>query len=248
VAKPSGYELYYWPNIQGRGELVRLALEDAGAPYRDVARAPGKDGGGAGAVVRALEGLGKGALRPFAPPILKDGRTVVAHVANILAYLGPRHGLVPEDERSRVDAMTVQLTITDFLAEVHDVHHPIAVSLYYEDQKREAKRRAEELRKNRIPKFLGWFESVLAANARSRKRWMIGASASYVDLSLFQVMAGLAYAFPRTYRRVTRKTPGLVALAARVAERPRIAAYLASPRRIPFNEDGLFRHYPELDP
>jgi hypothetical protein len=42
-------------------------------------------------------------------------------------------------------------------------------------------------------------------------------------------------------------TPELLALRERVRELPRIAAYLASGRRMPFNQDGIFRRYPELD-
>ena len=240
------YELYYWPTIQGRGEFVRLALEDAGVRYRDVAREPASKGGGMPALTKILEGK-KGALRPFAPPVLKDGRLLVPHVANILAYLAPKHGLVPRDAASRVEALAIELTVTDLVAEVHETHHPVGVGLYYDDQKKEAKRRSQEFRDERLPKFLGWFEDVLHANGAGRGRFFVGSRHSYVDLSAFQVMCGLEYAFPKAYLRVTKKTPGMVALRQRVAERPNIAAYLASPRRIGFNTDGIFRYYPELD-
>ena len=236
------YELYYWPTIQGRGEFVRLALEEAGAPYVDVARLA-KPHGGIAVMMKLLED-GGGDLEPFAPPVLKSGDLVIAQTATILAYLGPRHGLVPDDERSRVHAQQLQLTIADLVAEAHDAHHPIAGSLYYEDQKREARKRSAAFVKERIPKYLGYFERVLAQNGGEH---LIGAALSYVDLSMFQVLAGLAYAFPNALARLARRVPLLCALRERVAARPRIAAYLASERRLAFNEEGIFRHYPELD-
>lgn len=235
-------ELYYWPMIQGRGEFVRLALEEAGARYVDVAR--GK--GGMAAMQRFLDGAHPGAL-PFAPPFVKVGRTVVSQTANVLAFLAPRLGLVPDDEGLRAQASQIQLTIADLVAEVHDTHHPIASSLYYEDQKKEAKRRASDLVDARLPKYLGWLEDVLARNRQSRGRWLVGRDRTYADLSAFQVVAGLRFAFPNALARLERKLPYLVALHDRVTARPRIAAYLASERRIPFNQHGIFRHYPELD-
>jgi glutathione S-transferase len=231
------YQLYYWTGIQGRGEFVRLALEDADADYVDVAREEGDD-----AIMPFLRGQMPGA-RPFAPPFLKAGRLVIAQTAGILAYLGPRHGLVPKSELARLYAHQLQLTISDLVAEAHDTHHPIASGLYYEDQRPAAKQRAEDFRKQRMPKFLGYFEDVLD---KAGGRHALGRH-SYVDLSLFQVMSGLSYAFPKAMQRLRRKLPRLSALAERVAERPRLAAYLASPRRIPFNEMGIFRRYPELD-
>jgi glutathione S-transferase len=235
-------ELYYWPMIQGRGEFVRLALEEAGARYVDVAR--GKNG--MRAMQRFLDGAQPGAL-PFAPPFVKVGRTVVSQTANVLAFLAPRLGLVPDDEALRAEAAQIQLTIADVVAEVHDVHHPIASSLYYEDQKGEAKRRAQSFVDERMPKYLGWLDNVLARNRRSRGRWLVGRELTYVDLSAFQLVAGLRYALPNATAKCERALPRLVALHDRVAERPRIAAYLASERRIPFNDSGIFRHYPELD-
>jgi glutathione S-transferase len=231
------YRLYYWPGIQGRGEFVRLALEDAGADYVDVAREQGD-----AAIMGFLQGKQPGAL-PFAPPFLKDGRLVIAQVANILAHLGPTLKLVPASASARHYANQLQLTIADLVAEVHDTHHPIASNLYYKDQRTEAARRAGDFRHNRLPKFLGYFEQVLA---RGNGRQALAAH-SYVDLSLFQIMSGLDYAFARAMKKMRRKVPRLVALTERVSQRPRVAAYLASPRRVAFNEDGIFRHYPELD-
>lgn len=231
------YELYYWTGIQGRGEFVRLALEDAGAAYIDVARNKGD-----GIMSAFLQGKQPGG-RPFAPPFLKSGRLVIAQVANILHYLGPRLDLVPESESRRILAHQLQLTITDLVAEVHDSHHPVASGLYYKDQKREARRRAQDLREVRLPKFLGYFEQELE---RGGGRHMLREH-SHVDLSLFQLMAGLEYALPRAMKRLGRNLPLLRTLVRRVAERPRIAAYLESPRRLAFNQDGIFRHYPELD-
>ena len=236
------YELYYWPSIQGRGEFVRLALEEAGADYVDVARRPR---GGMPALLRLIEGKGV-SQPPFAPPALKAGKLLVAQTANILLFLGPRHGLAPASEAGRLWTHQLQLTIADFVDEAHDTHHPISNGLYYEEQRPEARARAAHFLKSRAPKYLGYFERVLSANP-SGPRHLVGARLSYADLSLFQIVAGLRYAFPRAMRRLERQHPLLVALHARVAARPRIAAYLASDRRVPFNEDGIFRHYPELD-
>ena len=234
--------LYYWPTIQGRGEFVRLLLEDAGADYVDVARTKG----GMAAMSRFLAGNEAGAL-PFAPPFVAVGDAVVAQTANILAFLAPKLGLVPDDETLRAEASQIQLTIADVVGEAHDTHHPIAGGLYYEDQKREAKRRAEDFVKARMPKYLGWLEDVLARNAKSGGQGLVGRELTYVDLSAFQVVAGLRYAFPNAMARLERKLPRLVALHDRVAARPRIAAYLASERRLPFNQEGIFRRYPALD-
>lgn len=231
------YELYYWSGIQGRGEFVRLALEDAGADYVDMARKHGDD-----VMSPFLDGDRPGA-QPFAPPFLKAGRLVIAQVANILHYLGPRLALVPDSESGRLHALQLQLTIADVVAEIHDSHHPVASGLYYEDQKAEAGRRASDLRETRLPKFLGHFEQVLK-NAGGRH--MLRAH-SFVDLSLFQLIAGLDHAFPNAMKRLDRKLPLLRGLHERVAQRPRVAVYLASPRRLAFNRNGIFRHYPELD-
>jgi glutathione S-transferase len=236
------YELYYWPSIQGRGEFVRLALEEAGADYVDVARRPGK-GGGVPAMVKLLEGT-RVQQPPFAPPFLKAGDLIIGQTANILLYLGPRHGLAPRREGARLWTNQLQLTISDFVAEVHDTHHPIAAGLYYEDQRPAAKRRAADFLKSRAPKFLLYLERVLE---HSGGPYLLGRTLTYADLSLFQVVDGLRYAFPKAMRRLEKKVPRVVALHDRVAARPRIAAYLRSGRRITFNQSGIFRHYPELD-
>lgn len=239
------YELYYWDGIQGRGEFVRLALEEAGAAYVDASRGSEKDGMGTAAMVRILRSKAEAHI-PFAPPFLRDGDLLISHVANILMYLGPRLGLAPEDEAERYVANGLQLTITDFVAEVHDTHHPIATSHYYEDQKREAKARSMDFIKNRMPKFLGYFERVMQQNPKGQKH-VIGEGLSYVDLSLFQVVEGLRYAFPNAMAGFAMIYPSLAALHELVAKRPNIAAYLLSERRLAFNEDDIFRHYPELD-
>lgn len=234
------YELHYWPTIQGRGEFVRLALEEAAVPYVDVAR---QDDG------RKMERLlaDRSIPRPpFAPPFLKVGRQMIAQTASILLFLGERHRIAPKDDAGRVWTQQLQLTLADLVAEVHDTHHPIASSLYYAQQKREAKRRAKHLVAERLPKYLGYFEEVLERNPGGPDH-LVGARVSYADLSLFQVAAGLQYAFPNAMKRLSRRLPRVMALHTQVAQQPRIAAYLASPRRIPFNEEGIFRHYPELD-
>jgi glutathione S-transferase len=238
------YELYYWPTIQGRGEFVRLALEEGGARYRDVARESGR-GAGMPAMLALLH-RGRLARPPFAPPFLKAGRLIIGQTANILQFLGPRHGLVPRDAGARLWVHQLQLTVTDFLVEVHDTHHPISGSLYFEEQRKEARRRSADFLKARVPKFLGYFDDVMGRSGR-RARFLTGSKLTYADLSLFQVIAGLSYAFPKSATELARKYRRLFVLREHVQERPRIAAYLASPRRIAFNNDGIFRHYPELD-
>jgi len=232
------YELYYWPSIQGRGEFVRLALEEAGADYVDVAR---RDGG-VDLLTAALE---VGDHPSFAPPFLKAGKQTIGQVANILLYLGEQHGLAPRTEPGRLWVHQLQLTIADLVTEAHDTHHPIASMLYYEDQKPEAKRRAADFVETRIPKFMAYFARLLA-NPEPRD-YLLGERVSYADLSLFQVIEGLRYAFPNAMKKIEQEHPELTGLRDRVAARPKIAAYLASPRRIPFNQDGIFRRYPELD-
>jgi glutathione S-transferase len=239
------YELYYWPEIQGRGEFVRLALEDAGAKYVDVARLPARGGGGTSTMMRFLENRSV-ERPPFAPPFLKAGKLVMAQTANILLYLGPRLGLVPKTEASQIWAHQLQLTVADWLGEVHDTHHPISSGMYYEEQKREAKRRAAGFRDERLPKFLEYFEQALKRNATGAN-CLVGKAVSYADLSLFQMIEGLRYAFPRTMARLESKYPRTVSLHDTVSTRRRLAAYLSSPRRLPFNQQGIFRHYPELD-
>jgi glutathione S-transferase len=235
------YKLYYWPDIPGRGEFVRLALEEAGVAYRDVAR----DSEGMAEIIAMLEDESI-SHPPFAPPFLADGDMIIGQTAAILLYLGDRHGLAPKAAKNRLWAHQLQLTIADLVTEAHDTHHPISLDLYYEDQKKEALLRAKSFREQRIPKFLGWFETILARNPKGAA-YLVGASISYADLSLFHLIEGLSYAFPRTMRRVLRDTPHLIAHRDAVAERPRIKAYLASERRLAFNEDDIFRHYPELD-
>jgi glutathione S-transferase len=235
------YELYYWPTIQGRGEFIRLALEEAGANYVDVARRPGK--GGMQAMMTLLDGK-RIARPPYAPPFLKAGSTIIAQTALILFYLGPRLNLAPRDEAGRLWAHQLELTISDLVVEIHDTHHPISGWLYFEEQRPAARRRTKDFWRYRVPKLLGYFERVLQRNGGS---YLVGRRLSYVDLSLFQIVEGLRYAFPKRMKRFERKIPGLVGLHDRVAKRPRIAAYLASTRRIPFSQWGIYRYFKELD-
>jgi glutathione S-transferase len=232
------YELYYWPGIQGRGEYVRLAMEEAGADYADVARSER----GMAAMMRMMEA--RSGTPPFAPPFLKAGKLVIGQTANILLYLGSRHGLAPKPEAGRLWVHQLQLTIADLVLEIHDTHHPLGPSLYYEDQRAPAKKRSEEFWNERVPKYLGYFERLLKGNGAS---YVTGRRLTYVDLSLFQIVEGLRYAFPKRMKAFERNIPGLLGLRDRVAARPNIRAYLESDRRIPFNEEGIFRHYKELD-
>jgi glutathione S-transferase len=230
------YELYYWPSIQGRGEYVRLALEEAGAEYADVAR-------GARGTASMMKLMQQPGTPPFAPPFLKAGKLVIGQTANILLYLGSRHGLAPKTEAGKLWVHQLQLTITDLVLEVHDTHHPLGPSLYYEDQRAAARKRTDEFWDQRVPKYLGYFEGLLKDNGGA----VTGRRITYVDLSLFQIVEGLRYAFPNRMKAFERKISRVVELRDRVAARPNIKAYLASDRRIAFNEDGIFRHYKELD-
>jgi glutathione S-transferase len=235
------YELYYWPTIQGRGEFVRLALEEGGADYVDVARRRGKSG--VPAMMKILENQ-RLPRPPYAPPFLKAGNTVIAQTALILHYLGPRLGLAPRDEAGRLWAHQLQLTVTDLVVHIHDTHHPVSGWLYYEEQKPAAKRRTADFWRYRMPKFFGYFERVLKNNGG---KFMVGRRLSYVDLSMFQLIEGLRYAFPKRMKRFEKRVPLLVALHDRVAARPRIKAYLDSKRRIPFSQWGIYRYFKELD-
>jgi glutathione S-transferase len=237
------YELFYWPEIPGRGEFVRLALEDAGAPYTDVARQPK----GTAAMMQFMRGAAnvEFSALPFAPPFLRAGKLVIAQTSAILHYLGPRLGLEPANEAGRFAALTYQLTIADLVAEAHDTHHPVGVGEYYEDQKPEAARHSAQFIAERMPKFLGYFDKVLGRS--KQQKYLIGRACSYADLSLFQAFEGLRYAFPNGFKSLEKRVPRVAELAARVSERPRLAKYLQSPRRLAFNEQGIFRHYPELD-
>ena len=239
------YELHYWPTIPGRGEFVRLALEAAGASYVDVARVPADKGQGVPALLRTMNDQ-SARQPPFAPPFLKDGDFVVGQTAAILQYLAPALKLVGRSEQARTWTLQIQLTIADIVTEVHDTHHPVASGLYYEDQKAEALRRAADFCSERMPKFIRWFERILLQNAAGH-RFLVGNRLSYADLSLFHLVQGLRYAFPQAAERTLSAAPLVLALHGRVASQPRVAAYLKSDRRLPFNEEGIFRHYPELD-
>jgi len=239
------YELYYWDGLQGRGEFVRLALEEARADYVEITREPEADGLGTGAMMKLLRSKSE-AHPPFAPPFLKDGDLLISQTANILMYLGPKLGLAPRDEGLRYVANGLQLTIADMVTEAHDTHHPLASGLYYEDQKDAAKIRAHDFIDHRIPKFMGYFERVLKQNPDS-DRYMVGHGLTYVDLSMFQLIDGLFYAFPHATQRFGEHYPLLTALHDTVIQRPNINAYLESGRRLTHNESCIFRHYPELD-
>ncbi len=232
------YELYYWPAIQGRGEFVRLALEEAGADYVDVGRKRGRE------AVEKFFARQREPHPPYAPPALKAGNRVIGQTANILLYLGARHGLAPKDEAGALWAHQLQLTIADMVTHIHDTHHPVSGWLYYEEQKPAAKRRTADFWRYRMPKFMGYFERVIALSGGPH---LLGKRLSYIDLSLFQIVEGLRYAFPKRMKRFEKRIPRVVALRDRVAKRPRIAAYLASKRRIPFSQWGIYRYFKELD-
>ena len=231
------YDLWYWPGIQGRGEFVRLVLEGAGIPYRDRAREDGAE-----ALINDMHR--RGGFAPFAPPYLVDGDFAIAQVAHILAWLTDRHGLGSGALDTDLQLIQLQLTVTDLVAEAHNVHHPVGADKYYHEQKDEALIAAASFRNARLPKYLGYFEGALGVNEGP---FVLGETWSHVDTSLFQLVEGLRYAFPRRMAALEADHPRLRAVHDAVAGIDRIAAYLASDRRLAFNEDGIFRHYPELD-
>ncbi len=233
--------LIYWPVLQGRGEPVRLLLEDAGLEYVDVARLPEDEGGGFASILAYRRGEVDGFL-PYAPPILEDGSLRIAQTANILMYLAQRYELLPPGEHVPWQLNQLMLTVMDVFAEAHDTHHPVSAALYYEDQKTEAVAAATAFVRERLPAYAAYFERVLE---RSGGPFVLGDVCTYVDLSLFQLAEGLAFAFPRAFAAVER--PRWARVVERVRARERVAAYLASERRLPFNADGIFRAYPELD-
>ncbi|MBI4814756.1 MAG: glutathione S-transferase family protein [Deltaproteobacteria bacterium] len=236
------YELFYWPGIQGRGEFVRLAFECVGAPYEDVARRPESAGGGSKAIIEILQDESGASV--FAPPILRHGARLVSHTANILAYVGPRLGLVGESEVARDTAHQLQLTVTDFVAEIHNTHHPVSPSLYFEDQVEEAKRATHHFLESRMPKYLRHFEKTAT---RSGGPWILGDAMTYVDLSMFQLHEGLSYAFPQSFVTFRARIPHLVSIVEAVRRLEQVQKYLSSERRLSFNQHGLFRRYPELE-
>ncbi|HYB65612.1 MAG TPA: glutathione S-transferase family protein [Steroidobacteraceae bacterium] len=239
------YHLYYWPGIQGRGEFVRLALEEGGARYVDVAAMPERRGGGVPAILKMLEARGV-PRPPFAVPVLEAGRQLIAQTPNILLYLGGKLRLAPGDEAGRLWTHQLTLTILDLYAEIFATHHPLGDGYAYEEQRAAARRRTRYFLRVRLPKFLGYFDRVLELN-RAHRPWMAGARLSYADLAMAEVIAGLTYALPKATARALRRRPRLSALHDAVFARPRIARYAASGRRLPFNNEDLFRHYPELD-
>lgn len=230
------YRLWYWPGIQGRGEFVRLPLEAAGIEYEDCARDQGAEA--------MTADMKRHARAPFAPPYLDIGGQRIAQVATILLYLGDRHALAPSNMADRYWVHQLQLTIADMVAEVHNIHHPVEMMAYYEDQKAEAARAAKQFREQRIPKFLDHFDAAARANAGE---WLIDHRWTYADTSLFQLVAGLRYMFPRRMAAIEADYPALLRIHDEVAALPGIKAYLKSERRLPFSTDGIFRHYPELD-
>jgi len=230
------YDLWYWDGIPGRGEFVRLALEAGRIPYRERARQEGDE---------ALAADMQSGRRnpPFAPPYLVAHGMTIAQVANILEFLGRRHGLAPRSLPGRLWVNQLQLTIADMVTEAHDTHHPIAAGRYYEEQKEAAAQRAADFRDARMPKFLGYFERALERNGK----WLAGGRRwSYADLSLFHLVDGLLFAFPARMTTLAHRHPAVMALHDRVANLPELQDYFSSGRRLPFG-DGIFRHYPELD-
>lgn len=250
------FELLYHPSVPGRGEFIRLALEAASIPYNDVAN---NDKKGYSIVQAACSpkstGDTDGNPPAFAPPALrvpgagKDGKTLLIYqTPNILIYLGPHLGLAPEDEVERLWVNQNMLTALDLNNETHDTHHPIAVMQYYEDQKEEALKKSKNFRENRIPKYFSFFERVLKGNEETGKgKYLVSDMLTYADTTLWQVMDGLHFAFPKELEARSNDYPLLFGtFYPSIKEEKHLKEYLASDRRLPYSM-GVFRHYPELD-
>jgi len=237
------YRLYYWPNLPGRGEFIRLVLEQAGAKYVDIARQPEAEGGGMPPLMALRYGQGEG-QPAYAPPVLRAGDFWLAQTPAICDYLAAIHRLVPTEPQGRARALQVFLTIFDVLGEVHDTHHPISKARFYEDQKQAAKQNATSFLQDRLPNHMAYFDRVLS---QAGGAYLLGHTLTYVDLAMYQLLLGLKHAFPKGASQVLTQTPGLSALFDKVAAQPRVAAFKASDRSVAFSNDGIFRNYPELD-
>lgn len=237
AAVSTPYDLYYWPVLPGRGEVIRMILEDAGVAYRDVARDEGF------AAITAVREGALGEPRPYAPPVLKHGDLVLSQSAVIARYLGERHGLASSDERGRLLTQQHFLGWSDLMAETHETHHPIAVGLHYEEQRDAAKERAHHFLANRLGSWLDHFERIVSHGEGHQVPGVM----TYADFMARFVIRGIEYAFPSTFDRHRPQIPSLLSLTERVEARPALAAYLVSDRCLAFNEHGIFRHYPELD-
>ncbi|KAF1816408.1 glutathione S-transferase protein-like protein [Eremomyces bilateralis CBS 781.70] len=250
------YHLIYWPDIPGRGEFVRLAFEAAGTAYLDVSNA---SSAGVKPVLSLISDkhVGDDVGNPpiFAPPALKivdgkgEGKDLLIHqTPNILAYLGERLGLIGEEEGDKYHVSQVALTALDLCDECHDTHHPVSVVKYYAEQKEEALKKAEDFRASRIPKFFGYFERVLKSNESEAKgKYLVGSKLTYADTTVWQVVNGVSYAFPKEVEARKKDYPLLFeTFYPGIQEEKGIKQYLASDRRLSYS-DGIFRHYPELD-
>ena len=228
-------QLWYWPDIPGRGEFIRVALEAAEVEYADMAREKGAEA--------LLEDMAsRSGIAPLAPPYIIDGDLCLGQTAHILAVLADRYGFGAGELATDLQLIQLQLDVSDIVAEVHAVHHPISGALYYRDQMDAAYEAAQHFRETRIPKYLDHFEQALAVNCGP---CVLGDHWTHVDTSLFQLLEGLDYMFPS--RMAELDYPRLALCREAVMEIDGIDAYLGSERRLAFNEDGLFRHYPELD-
>ncbi|OCH89353.1 glutathione S-transferase C-terminal-like protein [Obba rivulosa] len=280
--KTNEYTLYYWPGIPGRGEYIRLAFEFAGVPYKDandpkqfmqlfqpehaghpphfappiLALPSGKLLSQTPAILNLLAprlGLAGARGSLLAPPAQRLGGAWAEFGEERERVLKEDETEDAEQERATVNQLV--LTALDLCSEAHDVHHPIAKSKYYEEQKEPALACAASFRADRIPKFLKHFNAVLTSNPATKtadagagQTFLVGARTTTADLVLFQVLDGLLYAFPRRMAKLRKDDAydAVFALHESVRDGPALKGYLESERRRPFGM-GLFRHYEELD-
>ncbi|SMY24333.1 unnamed protein product [Zymoseptoria tritici ST99CH_1A5] len=248
------YEILYHPGIPGRGEFIRLAFEVTGTPYTDIANSQ-KDGYATvqKTCMNTTSTASEGSNPPmFAPPALripgagKNGEAlVIAQTSNILLYLSEKLSLLPEgDENGKYFVNQLVLTALDLNNEIHDTHHPIGPSLYYEDQKDASLLKAKDVRENRIPKFLSYFERVLKGNGDGK--YLVGERVTTADVTVWQVLDGLQFAFPKEMAVRRKEFEALFKWYEGFKEEKGLKAYLGSERRLPYSQ-GVFRYYPELD-
>lgn len=122
---------------------------------------------------------------------------------------------------------------------------------YYEDQKTEALRFSKEFRKDRIPKFFGYFNKALKYNKAkgASGKYLVGDKLTYADTTLFHVIDGVSYAFPTRVEELKAEGAGFEELWAfyeGIKAEENIKSYLESDRRLAY-KNGIFRYYAELD-
>ena len=184
-----------WDGVPGRAECIRLLFEYTGTPYEEL-----KDNSTlmTRIVDPEIVGIPPNLWPPVLE--LPNGKwlgqtgVIMNYLSPKLGLAGYAKDDtdLDEDEKVFLSAKTSQLVFTalDLLVEVsavdsrrpvhglcimscsqaHNVHHPVSTNLYYEDQKAEALRAAEQFRASRLPKYMQHFQSVLETNPANKNK------------------------------------------------------------------------------